>query len=104
MSDIDASSRSVALAAIERVAAELELEPLKDIVGDYDIFAAIDSFAIVELLMTTEAQLEEVTGTYVPLADEKIFDAEHSPLRSSRASINYTKPTRAVNSTATSRC
>lgn len=74
--------RSLARAALKRLSDELELEQLGAIEDDFDIFEAIDSFAIVELLMITEAMLEEEGGTYVPLANEKIFDAEHSPLHS----------------------
>lgn len=82
LSQNDPNARSLARAALKRLAEELELDQLGPIDGDFDIFAAIDSFAIVELLMITEAMLEEETGTYVPLANEKIFDAEHSPLHS----------------------
>ena len=47
-----------------------------------DIFEVIDSFAVVELLLQTEADLEAAIGRYVPLADEMVLDAEKSPLRS----------------------
>jgi hypothetical protein len=46
-----------------------------------NIFDAIDSFAIVDLLLETEARIESAYGRYVPLADESIFDAEKSPLK-----------------------
>jgi hypothetical protein len=82
LSATDTTSRSIARRGIERVAEELEIEALAAIGDDFDVFGAIDSFAVVELLMTTEALLEEAAGRYVPLADEKIFDAEHTPLRS----------------------
>lgn len=82
MSQTDSDARSLARVALKRLADELELDQINDIEGDFDIFEAIDSFAIVELLMITESVLEEATGSYIPLANEKIFDAEHSPLHS----------------------
>lgn len=82
MSQIDFDARSLARVALKRLADELDLSQLDGIGGDFDIFEAIDSFAIVELLLITESVLEEATGSYIPLANEKIFDAEHSPLHS----------------------
>ncbi len=82
MSQTNSNTRSLAHDALKRLADELELAQFDDLDGDFDIFEAIDSFAIVELLMITEAMLEEATGSYIPLANEKIFDAEHSPLHS----------------------
>ncbi len=37
--------------------------------------------AIVDLLLESESLLEDETRRYVALADETIFDAQHSPLR-----------------------
>lgn len=89
MSATDTTSGYIARAAIDRVADELRIDALSGISGDFDIFEAVDSFAIVELLMTTETLLEDAGGAYVPLADEKIFDAGHSPLRSLDRWIAY---------------
>lgn len=47
-----------------------------------NVFDAVDSFAIVDLLLETEGRIEAAYGRYVPLADETIFDAEKSPLKS----------------------
>lgn len=46
-----------------------------------NIFDAVDSFTIVDLLLETEGRIEQAIGRYVPLADETIFDAEKSPLK-----------------------
>lgn len=54
-----------------------------------DIFELIDSFAVVELLLQTEADLETVIGRYVPLADERVLDADKSPLRSLHLWIDH---------------
>lgn len=49
--------------------------------GDDNLFDQIDSFAVVDLLLRTESEVEAVTGRYIPLADEKLLDAHQSPLR-----------------------
>lgn len=46
-----------------------------------NVFDAVDSFAVVDLLLETEGRIEAAYGRYVPLADETIFDAEKSPLK-----------------------
>lgn len=44
-----------------------------------NIFEIVDSFAIVNLLLESEATIEAKYGKYIPLADEYIFDASKSP-------------------------
>ncbi|TXN75950.1 hypothetical protein FV228_01995 [Methylobacterium sp. WL18] len=51
-----------------------------DPAAEDDLFSHLDSFAIVELLMETESEIERAVGRYVPLASESILDAEKSPL------------------------
>ena len=64
-----------------RVAADVE-PPLDPVVhDDLNVIDQVDSFTIVNLLLETEAAIEQETGTYVTLADETIFDAAKSPLR-----------------------
>ena len=67
------------LAEIGREWARPEFE---NVATDADLFEEIDSFAVVELLLRTEADLEAALGRYVPLADEQVLDADKSPLRS----------------------
>lgn len=50
-------------------------------------FGAVDSFTIVDLMLETEGRIEEAIGRYVPLADETIFDAEKSPLKTGRTGL-----------------
>jgi acyl carrier protein len=72
----------IAKMAIKNLSEEMGLDLIPSSQLSHNIFDNIDSFAVVELLMITEALLEEEDGVYVPLADERIFDAEHTPLRS----------------------
>lgn len=57
--------------------------------SETDLFGVLDSFAIVELLMETESEVERAVGRYVPLANEKILDSTLSPLRRYRDWVAY---------------
>jgi hypothetical protein len=67
--------------SLHQILAGLELEKPIELSASTNILDAIDSFAIVDLLLETEGRIEQAIGRYVPLADETIFDAEKSPLR-----------------------
>jgi hypothetical protein len=49
------------------------------ITNDTNIYEIVDSFAIVSMLLESEAAIEVKYGRYIPLADETIFDASKSP-------------------------
>ncbi|MWV22014.1 hypothetical protein FVE89_08370 [Methylobacterium sp. 2A] len=53
------------------------------------MFDRIDSFAVVELLLETESEVEKTVGRYVPLADESILDSTRSPLRRLQGWFDY---------------
>jgi len=67
--------------ALRRVNEHVQSPELETITPDLNILAAVDSMAVVDLLLETESLLEEQTGEYVALADDTIFDASASPLR-----------------------
>ena len=75
----------------EALAAVLEMDGGRSIRLDLsaNVFDAVDSFAIVDLLLETEGRLEATYGRYVPLADETIFDAKKSPLKNWSVWIAY---------------
>lgn len=75
--------------ALAAASAEWGRPDLASLGPDGDLFNQIDSFAVVELLMATEAEVEMVMGRYVPLADEKVLDASQSPLLKMSAWIDY---------------
>lgn len=90
-------SKNLDLAAAEqivrRVLTNLAIEWSRDDLArvplDYDLFANIDSFAVVELLLQTETEVENATGSYIPLASDAVLDADKSPLRELRKWIAY---------------
>lgn len=69
---------SESLAAVLK---DLETETPIILDDSTNLFDAVDSFAIVDLLLETEGRIEQLIGRYVPLADESIFDADKSPLK-----------------------
>lgn len=77
MADIEATLRE----ALRRVNEETRCPALDSVTAESNLFDAVDSMAIVDLLLESEAMLEAETGNYVALAGETIFDAEKSPLR-----------------------
>jgi hypothetical protein len=77
MPDIEAVLRE----ALRRVNEETKCDALEAVCAETNIFDAVDSMTIVDLLLESESLLEAETGEYVALAGESIFDAEHSPLR-----------------------
>lgn len=68
---------------------------LSDLGLEDDLFARLDSFAVVELLLETESEVERVVGRYVPLADESILDTTRSPLRRLQGWFEYVAETAA---------
>lgn len=46
---------------------------------DFNIFDAVDSFSLVNILLETELAVENLSGKYTPLASELLFDALKSP-------------------------
>lgn len=75
--------------ALAKAAREWGRSDLENIALDADLFEMIDSFAVVELLLETEADLEAAIGRYVPLADEQVMDADKSPLRSFKRWVDH---------------
>jgi hypothetical protein len=71
----------ITIKALSTVLENLETEAVVELGMATNIFDVVDSFAIVDLLLETEALLESAYGRYIPLADESIFHAEKSPLK-----------------------
>ena len=66
--------------AVRRVNQHVQSPDLETLTPATNIFDSVDSMAIVDLLLESESLLEEATGRYVALANEKVFDASASPL------------------------
>jgi len=88
------SSRNEGAAAAARTTLDRLIETwgrpeLSALGPEDDLFDKIDSFAVVELLLETESEVEKTVGRYVPLADESILDSTRSPLRRLQGWFDY---------------
>ena len=74
---------------LEKILATVEAPELKPLTGQSNLFENLDSLTVVDMLLEVEMQLEKATGRYVTLADETIFDASKSPLRTWAGWVAY---------------
>jgi hypothetical protein len=81
--------RQAAETAVRSALRKSKKPELADSPPDEDLFAALDSFAVLDFLLETETQVEEMAGRYVALGDDTIFDADKSPLRRLSSWIDY---------------
>jgi len=79
----------VLLQAFLNIKTELNVDISIEIEDSTNIFDVLDSMDIVNLIMETEALLEEKLGYYLPLANEETFDAEKSPLLSYKSWLQF---------------
>jgi D-alanine--poly(phosphoribitol) ligase subunit 2 len=49
----------------------------------------LDSLGLVNLITTIEAGIEESTGKYIPIADERAFSSETSPFKTIETLADY---------------
>jgi len=75
--------------ALYNILSSVEAPGLNVLRADSDLFCNLDSLSIVDMLLEAEMLLEAATGRYVTLADETIFDASRSPLRSWTSWVSY---------------
>jgi len=49
----------------------------------------LDSIGLVNLITTIEEKIEEITGKYITIADERAFSQESSPFKTVNSLANY---------------
>lgn len=49
----------------------------------------LDSLGLVNLITSIEGNIEELTGEYIPIADERAFSLESSPFKTVETLANY---------------
>ena len=68
--------------SIEDINKENDIEILKNIntklIGSD---SELDSILLVNLIVSVEESVEELAGTYIPIADERAFSLEESPFK-----------------------
>ncbi len=75
--------------SLEKILASIEEPGLRSLTDESNLFENLDSLTVVDMLLEAEMQLEKATGRYVTLADETIFDASKSPLRTWAGWVAY---------------
>ena len=68
--------------SLKKILESADASEIQSITEETNLFDKLDSLTVVDMLLEAEMRLEEATGNYVTLADETIFDASKSPLRS----------------------
>lgn len=51
----------------------------------------LDSILLVNLIVAVEENIEEISGKYIPIADERAFSLEDSPFKSIDTLADYIK-------------
>ncbi len=74
---------------LEKILDTVDAPSLRPLRAESNLFESLDSLTVVDMLLEAEMQLEKSTGRYVTLADETIFDASKSPLRSWASWVAY---------------
>ncbi len=74
---------------LDKVLASVDAPGLQPLTGESNLIENLDSLTIVDMLLEAEMQLEKATGRYLTLADETIFDASKSPLRTWKGWLAY---------------
>jgi acyl carrier protein len=68
--------------SIEDINNENDIKILKDI--NTKLFGStseLDSILLVNLIVSVEENIEELSGKYIPIADERAFSLEESPFK-----------------------
>ena len=70
---------------------EVEINFQNNIEDDFNIIDNLDSMGIVNMIIEIESTLEEETGRSISLANEDMFDATKTPLKSWARWVEYIK-------------
>jgi acyl carrier protein len=69
--------------SIEDINKENDIEILKDLKTKlFGSDSELDSILLVNLIVSIEENIEEISGEYLPIADERAFSLEESPFKS----------------------
>ena len=76
--------------SIEDISNDMEIEIAKD--TNTKLFGSeskLDSILLVNLIVAVEESLEELSGRYIPIADERAFSSENSPFKNIDSLADY---------------
>ena len=73
--------KDLLLKAIMTVNEDAEVEALSTINDNTKLFELLDSMAILDLILEIENLLQEQTGNYIQIANDKVMDVENTPFK-----------------------
>ena len=76
--------------SIEDINKENDIEILKDL--ETKLFgpdSELDSILLVNLIVSVEENIEELSGEYIPIADERAFSLDESPFKSIETLVDH---------------
>lgn len=82
----------IILQCIEDINNENAIDIAKDV--NTKLFGSdseLDSILLVNLIVAVEESIEELSGKYIPIADERAFSLENSPFKSIDSLADYIK-------------
>lgn len=81
--------RDLLIKAIIIVNEEAGEEALESIDDDTELFDILDSMAILDLILEIENLLQDKTGRYVQIANDKVMDIEQTPFKTFATLCRY---------------
>jgi acyl carrier protein len=73
--------RKIITDAIATINEELQIDALKTLEDDTPLFELLDSLGTLDLILELESVLEEETGRYIAVADEKSMNKDKTPFK-----------------------
>ena len=73
--------RDIVINSIKKINKNLKNKDLEEVSDSDDLFAKLDSMAILDLVLEIESSIEQHYGYYLQIADDTIMDQDKSPFR-----------------------
>lgn len=81
--------KNIILESVALINEELEHEALDKVNEQTLLFEALDSIAVLDLILELESRLETEYGCYIQVADEKSMDAINTPFKTVATLTNF---------------
>ena len=81
--------RDLLIKAITIINKDAEVEALKNIDDNTRLFELLDSMSILDLILEIENLLQDQTGHYIQIANDKVMDIEKTPFKTFSSLCKY---------------
>lgn len=79
--------KNILSGALQEIGEELEIEALKQVDEETEIYNNLDSMALLDFILEVEDGLQKEFGRYIQIADETTMDAELTSLKNINSAI-----------------